>query len=242
MRQPLLWAALSYGSGIVAGSHVIRPISILLTATAVFVIAGCYWRTRRSQLGLASALVAFVMLGALSIQLRSSAARDALTPPIADGQEVIVTAHVIGEGEIRAQGSRGDLRQRIDFETDQVEVSKRSPPSLVYGLRFTAKAIPAKPQWNTEKTQRAKCGFSLTASACVSRRSFAHLAISATPGLLTTKSISPISALRDSGPCASIASKLCRASWAAASKPCAAAFIEASSPKSTRSGSRAKRR
>jgi len=145
MRQPLLWAALAYGIGIVAGSSVIRPISVLFTATVVFVIAGCYWRTRRRRFGLACALIAFVMLGAISIQLRNRGVRESVMPAISNGQEVIVTGHVIGEGEIRTQGSRGSLRQRIDIETEQVESSQQTITTK-FGLRLTVygKGDPAE--------------------------------------------------------------------------------------------------
>jgi hypothetical protein len=60
----------------------------------------------------------------LSIQLRGS------SPPeqslwLGDG-EVLVTAHVISDGDIQSQGG-GSFRQRIDIETEKIEsILKRS--------------------------------------------------------------------------------------------------------------------
>jgi competence protein ComEC len=134
-RQPLLWAALAYATGIVTGSHVTGPLTLWLGAIAVFVAAGWYYRNRRICLGFTCALAAFGMLGAVGIQLRGSGAPVAMTPALLDGKEVVITAHVTREGEIRTV-TRGDLRQRIDLQTEQIETSEGTVAAQ-FGLRLT---------------------------------------------------------------------------------------------------------
>jgi len=135
LRQPLLWAALAYAAGIAAGTQVLSSITVWLGAILVFAVAGWYYRHHR-RFGFIYALMAFGALGALAIQLRSSVVPGAAAPLLPDGQEVVVTAHVIAEGEVRAQGSRGDLRQRIDVETEQIQAGE-TPFASRFGLRLT---------------------------------------------------------------------------------------------------------
>src|ERR1700689_1560103 len=73
-RQPMLWAALAYSSGIVAGFYVWRPASWWIAAAVAFFAAGLYFVRRRKYLSVSLALGAFFLAGALHIQLRGSAA------------------------------------------------------------------------------------------------------------------------------------------------------------------------
>src|SRR5271170_7203601 len=94
-RQPMLWAALSYSSGIVAGVYAWRPASWWVAAGAAFLAAGFYFVRRRKWLGVALALGALFLAGALHIQLRGPAnLLDTGLQPFADGPEVQMTAHV----------------------------------------------------------------------------------------------------------------------------------------------------
>lgn len=105
-RQPLLWAALAYAGGIFAGAHWWRPAGWLAVAVVVFLTGASYFRRRWIWLGFVLALTAFGVLGALSIQMRSSQATvDWRALALADGREVLVTGRVIKEGEIRAEGA-----------------------------------------------------------------------------------------------------------------------------------------
>jgi competence protein ComEC len=136
-RQPLLWAAMSYAAGIVAGSILLRPVGLWIIATLVFGAAACYYRRRRTSLGFALALAVFAMLGALAIQLHSATLHWHGDPRLpVDGREVFITAHVIAEGQILAEGPRNTLRQRIDLETEQIEFASRTTP-VRFGLRLS---------------------------------------------------------------------------------------------------------
>ena len=71
-----------------------------MVATLAFVAAGVYFTGRRRGLSFSLALGAMLFVGALAIQLRTAQGTD--VPPIPLGAElVVVTAHVIKEGEIR---------------------------------------------------------------------------------------------------------------------------------------------
>src|SRR5271169_3499074 len=101
-RQPMLWAALGYSSGIVAGVYAWRPASWWVAAGLAFLAAGLYFVRRRKWLGVALALGAFFLGGALQIQLRGRAnLLDTNLQPFADGQQVEITAHVTREGRLR---------------------------------------------------------------------------------------------------------------------------------------------
>src|SRR5207248_10877331 len=61
------------------------------------------------------------ILGALSIQARDDGViGDSVAPQFTDGAEVFVTAHVTKEGT-RLEESPGDVRQRLDVETEQID-------------------------------------------------------------------------------------------------------------------------
>jgi Domain of unknown function (DUF4131)/Competence protein len=116
----VLWAAFAYGAGIVAGARAWKPALWWVIAALTFVGAGTYLSWLHVWLGFGLALGLLFFVGALEIQLRTSAplaGREFLH--FADGRETIIPAHVTHEGEIRA-GSYGGSRQSIDVETEQV--------------------------------------------------------------------------------------------------------------------------
>jgi competence protein ComEC len=134
-RQPLLWAGLAYAAGIFVGSYVWRPFSWWLVATLVFGISAAYFRRRRVSAFLAACCVLFVV-GALTIQVRPPA--EAITSALAslaDRQAVVVTAHVIREGDPRRR-ARGEIQQRLDLETEQVATTSQIL-NIRCGLRAT---------------------------------------------------------------------------------------------------------
>jgi competence protein ComEC len=124
----MLWAALSYSMGIVAGVHAWRPPSWWVAAAVVFLAAGVYFVRRRKSLGASLALGAFFLAGALQIELRGST-----DPPdtslylFADGQPVEMTAHVTREGRFR-EAAPNEIRQSLDVETEGIAENGKVVP------------------------------------------------------------------------------------------------------------------
>src|SRR5579863_7559791 len=117
-RQPVLWAALAYASGIIAGAHLLRPDSWWVGAGIAFIAAGLYFLRKRTWLGATLAVGAFFLAGALHIQLRGPATLlDTTLQPYTDGQQVELTAHVMHEGRLREAASN-EVRQSIDVQSE----------------------------------------------------------------------------------------------------------------------------
>src|SRR6266567_5124772 len=135
-HQPMLWAAVSYSSGIVAGVYFWRPALWWIVAGTSFVAAAAYFARRRSWLGWALALGAFFVAGALHIQLRGASVRlDTDIEPYADRQELQITAHVTRDGRLR-QGGFNEIRQTVDLETEQVQTSTGETEAVHSGIRL----------------------------------------------------------------------------------------------------------
>lgn len=117
-RQPLLWGALAYASGIGGGAYLWRPAIWWVVGTILLGFCALYFLRRRPWAGVAVALSTLALLGALTSQIRPV---DAPDPSIvfADGQPVILTAHVIKEENPSL--SSEDFRQRVDLETEQID-------------------------------------------------------------------------------------------------------------------------
>src|ERR1700676_310095 len=97
-RQPMLWAALAYATGIVTGFYVWRPPLWLLVAAIIFSGAGAYFPRRPAFAAFALGLSALFVTGALMMQVRAPenhGSADILT--FADGRDLLVTAHVTKE-------------------------------------------------------------------------------------------------------------------------------------------------
>src|ERR1700737_3180024 len=71
-RQPLLWAALAYSLGIVAGEYLWWPTLCWVAAGLAFIAAAAYFAQRRVRLGYGIALGVFSLAGALHVQVRSA--------------------------------------------------------------------------------------------------------------------------------------------------------------------------
>jgi competence protein ComEC len=115
-RQPLFWGAFAFSAGIFAGRHLWRPESWWTVSAVVFLLSALCLPKRRIIAGRFLVLGAMFCAGALSFQLRSAAVPSETWLPDA---EASITAHVVSEGNIEAQGAR-EFRQRIDVETDSV--------------------------------------------------------------------------------------------------------------------------
>jgi competence protein ComEC len=119
-RQPLLWAALAFAAGIVAGVYAWRPSLWWVVAFVVIAASGAHLSRRRWRSAFVMGMASLFVLGALAIQVSApDGAGDSQLLQFADGSEVVVTAHVIKEGTLQEEGS-GTVRQRLDLETEQI--------------------------------------------------------------------------------------------------------------------------
>jgi competence protein ComEC len=132
----MLWAALAYSSGIVAGTYFWRPASWWVAAGAALLAAGLYFLRRRKGLGVSLALGAFFLVGALHIQVRGpTKVLDTGLQPFADGQQVEMTAHVVQEGRLR-EGAPNEVRQSLDVETEEVVTENGAQFPVLSGVRL----------------------------------------------------------------------------------------------------------
>jgi competence protein ComEC len=133
----MLWAALAYCAGIIAGLYAWRPASWWVAAGAVFVAAGLYFVHRRKWIGVSLALGSFFVAGAIHIQIRGPAnTLDTSLLSFTDGQQVEITAHVTREGRLR-EGSPGEPRQTVDVETEELAVENGTRISVHSGVRLS---------------------------------------------------------------------------------------------------------
>jgi competence protein ComEC len=136
-RQPMLWAALAYSLGIVAGVYWWRPVLWWVVAGAAFVAAAAYFARRRSNLGWSLALGAFFLAGALHLQARGVSTRlDTSIAPYANRQELQITAHVTRDGRVQ-QGRFDEIQQTLDVETDQVQTAAGETEPIHSGIRLS---------------------------------------------------------------------------------------------------------
>jgi competence protein ComEC len=116
----MLWAALAYSAGIIAGVYLWRPALWWIVAATAFIAAAEYFAQRRAPLGWAIALAALFFSGALHIQLRAASPRlDTSIQPYADRQELQITAHVTRDGRLQ-QGGFNEIKQTLDVEVEEV--------------------------------------------------------------------------------------------------------------------------
>jgi competence protein ComEC len=144
----------------VLGTWLARPLGLWLLAAIVFLLAAGYLAARRPRIAFLVALGALTVLGALAIQLqRSQRSTNPALLEFADGNEVIVTGHVLHEGEIRDEGTHG-RRQRIDLQTESFEVGG-STVAAIGGLRLAiyekaAAEAPAQEDGGAQKNTQMR--------------------------------------------------------------------------------------
>jgi competence protein ComEC len=132
----MLWAALSYSLGIIAGVHAWRPASWWVAAAVAFASAGSYFVRRRRWLGVTLALGAFFLAGALHIQLRGATdALDTSLYPFANSQPVEIIAHVTRDGKFR-EGAPNEIRQSLDIETEAIVTENGQSVPVHSGVRL----------------------------------------------------------------------------------------------------------
>jgi competence protein ComEC len=132
----MLWAALAYSCGIIAGTYLQRPPALWITAAIAFLAAGFYFLQRRIWLAATLALMALFVTGALQLQLSGTAnLPDTSLQPFTDGQQVEVTAHVIRDGKLRESGPN-ETRQTIDLQTEQIVTANGTKLPIHSGIRL----------------------------------------------------------------------------------------------------------
>jgi competence protein ComEC len=132
----MLWAALAYAGGIVAGTYLERPASWWVAAGAAFFAAGVYFVRGRKWLSAGLALGAFFLAGALHIQVRGSTnLLDTSLQPFAYRDAVEMTAHVTREGRLRDAGP-GEIRQNLDVETEEIVAENGGRIRVRSGVRL----------------------------------------------------------------------------------------------------------
>ncbi|MGA9507794.1 MAG: ComEC/Rec2 family competence protein [Candidatus Sulfotelmatobacter sp.] len=136
-RQPMLWAALAYSAGIIAGTHLSRPASWWIITASVFLAAALYFLTRKKFLATILALATFFFAGGLHIQLGdSSTLRDTSLNPFAYGPPVQLTGHVKREGRSR-DASSNELSQTVDVEAEEIVTENGARISVHSGVRLS---------------------------------------------------------------------------------------------------------
>ena len=116
-RQPLLWAALAYGAGVVAAPHIWRPATWWIGTVAVFLLAAAILSRGRPRVAQVLAMTSLACIAILTTQLRLPVRSSEIDLKTGDGSENETIAHVTTEGEILPT-SRGGLRQTISVDTE----------------------------------------------------------------------------------------------------------------------------
>ncbi len=174
-RQPMLWAAIFYSCGIVAGVYAWRPTLWWIVAAAAFACAAAYFAMRRSHLGWAIALGALFLAGALHLQTRDAATHlDTSIQPYADRQDLQVIAHVTRDGRLQA-GGFNEIRQTVDLETEQIQTATGQIASVHSGIRLAIYS----PRPNSASPEDSDSG-----SSSIRSRSHASLQVRRSPPLL----------------------------------------------------------
>ena len=102
----MLWAAVAYSLGVVAGVYLWRPVLWWTVAAAAFAAAAAYFAGRRSTLGWLLALGAVFLSGALHIETRGRSTHfDTRIQPYADREELQIVAHVTHDGRLQPAAS-----------------------------------------------------------------------------------------------------------------------------------------
>jgi hypothetical protein len=131
-RQPMFWAVMAFSLGLYISHHAWRPPSWWLAAALALSSAAVFFLRRKPAFAFALTLFAFVFAGALAIQTHIYVPDSPQW--LGDGDEVVITAHVTGEGNLQSDDP-GSLRQHVDLETEQIE-SQAQARNLAVGLRL----------------------------------------------------------------------------------------------------------
>ncbi len=97
----------------------------LLIAIIGFSVFGAYFLRRRPRAAFALGLAALFVAGALAIQIRPSNTSDTGVLSFADGRDLLITAHVAKEGNLREE-TANETQQRLDLETEEISTGDQS--------------------------------------------------------------------------------------------------------------------
>jgi competence protein ComEC len=107
-----------------------------IAAAIAFLAAGFYFLKKRNWLATMLALMAFLLAGALHIQLRGAVnLSDTSLQPFTDGQQVDVIAHVTHDGRFRESGP-DETRQTLDLQTEQIVTADGTKTPAHSGVRL----------------------------------------------------------------------------------------------------------
>ncbi len=136
-RQPMLWVAVSFASGIAVAHEWWRPPVWWAVAAAVFAASAITLMRRRSRAAFLLALCGVGFAGALSYAGRSSAfaneTRNRDIERFTDGREVTVVGTAVTDGVVRRSGR--DVRERADLEVESITGDDGTVP-VRSGLRI----------------------------------------------------------------------------------------------------------
>jgi competence protein ComEC len=133
----MLWAAVVYSLGIIAGIYCWRPTLWWVSAGIFFVAAAAYFSRRRTWLAWTLALGTLFLFGALNVQVHGASPRlDTGIQPSADGEELKITAHVTRDGRLQP-GNFGEMRQTLDVETESVTTDSGAVAPVHSGIRLS---------------------------------------------------------------------------------------------------------
>lgn len=162
-QQPLFYAVLALGAGILLAERVWLRASWWIAAAVVFILSAVLFAVRRRAVALTCALLAFGALGALNFQLRQKpAVSNPAIAELSDGSEVVLTGYVIRDGVFRAAMPH---RQTIDLETQTVE-REGNVIAVRAGVRLNIYQRAPEPEDDSDETQAG--------SAPVSTRQFVY--------------------------------------------------------------------
>lgn len=136
-RQSMLWAAVAYAMGIIAGVYFWRPAWLWILGATVSALAAAYFANRRCRVGWALSLGTLFLVGALQLQLRDASTHlDTSILPYSDREELQITAYVTRDGRVQP-GSFGEIRQTLDVETEQIETAEGQVVPVHSGIRLS---------------------------------------------------------------------------------------------------------
>ncbi|MBZ5647918.1 MAG: ComEC/Rec2 family competence protein [Acidobacteriia bacterium] len=134
-REPVLWVALAFAGGIIAGTRAWRPETWWWVGFAAACGASAYFLRKREWPAAALAAMAVVCLGALEAQVATPARSVPDLSRWCDGREVTITGHVVRDG-VERPPKFGKERQAVEIETEEL-AGGGAPEPITAGLRIT---------------------------------------------------------------------------------------------------------
>ncbi|HEY1801628.1 MAG TPA: ComEC/Rec2 family competence protein [Terriglobales bacterium] len=154
-RQPMLWAALAFALGIMGGTYVASPPNWWLAVAVISAFASLCFRERRTDLARTLCLIAVFSVGAFMVEVRPPLNPGTEILPYSNHQSVTIIAHVVREGDWQERG-RGEIRQLLDLETEEVRVGEKSFPVRA-GVRLGIYASDDAAHITFQYGQRLQC-------------------------------------------------------------------------------------